>query len=153
GLPPEAGLYACLVPMAIYAILGTSKHLVVGPVAIAALMVAAALGAYAPRYGGDYLGTAAVLCLQTGFVVWVLRVTQMGGLVNLLSHPVIIGFVNAAALLIILSQLPAITGLGSGRAENPLQQLTMLVWGVADIHLPTLATGLLALALLLLIHR
>ena len=94
--PPQAGLYACLLPMVLYAVFGSSRHLMVGPVAIAALMVAATIGQHAPRYGDDYLGLSTVLCLQGGIFLWLLRLSQMGGLVNLLSHPVITGFVNAA---------------------------------------------------------
>ena len=111
GLPPEAGLYACLLPMLIYAVMGSSKHLVVGPVAVAALLVAAAIAEHAPNYGDAHLLISSVLCLQVGLILFGLRAFRMGGLVNLLSHPVITGFVNAAALLIIISQLPAILGI------------------------------------------
>ena len=87
GLPPQAGLYACLAPMVIYAILGSSKHLVVGPVAVAALMVAAAVGEHAPAYSDAYLGITTILCLQCGIILWLLRVSNMGGVVNLLQPP------------------------------------------------------------------
>ena len=97
GLPPQAGLYACLAPMVIYAVLGSSRHLVVGPVAVAALMVAAAIGLHAPNHQDNHLGVATVICLEAGLFLLLLRVTQMGGLVHLLSHPVVTGFVNAAA--------------------------------------------------------
>lgn len=153
GLPPEAGLYASLVPMVIYAVLGSSRHLVVGPVAVAALMVAAAIGAYGPRYGDAHLGIAAVLCLQAGLFLWLLRLSQMGGLVNLLSHPVIAGFVNAAAVLIIISQLPAFTGIGAGGATEPLLQVlsVALQLDATDVLTLALATG--CLAVLWLIQR
>lgn len=123
GLPPEAGLYACLLPMVIYALLGSSRQLVVGPVAVAALMVAAAVSEYAPAYSDEYLGITTVLCLQVGIFLLLLRVWNMGGIVNLLSLPVIAGFVNAAALLIIISQLGAFTGISSGNADSPLGRL------------------------------
>jgi hypothetical protein len=67
-----------------------------------------------------------VLCLQSGIFLWLLRLSQMGGLVNLLSHPVITGFVNAAAILIIVSQLPAAIGIGAGDAANPFSQVLAL---------------------------
>lgn len=142
GLPPEAGLYACLVPMVIYALLGSSKQLVVGPVAVAALMVAAAVGEYAPAYSDAYLGITTVLCLQAGIFLLLLRVSNMGGIVNLLSHPVISGFVNAAALLIIISQLGAFTGIVTTTHTNPLDRLLEISANFAQLNLPTLFLGI-----------
>jgi len=153
GLPAEAGLYASLAPMVLYAIFGSSKHLVVGPVAITALMVAAAVSEYAPRYDQTYLGVTTVLCLQAGIFLWLLRLSQMGGLVNLLSHPVITGFVNAAALLIIISQLPAFTGIGRGEATDPYHQLLNLARRLDELNLAVLAVGFGSLVLLWLVRR
>ncbi len=153
GLPAEAGLYASLAPMVLYAVFGSSRHLVVGPVAISALMVAAALGEYAPRYEFSYLAVSTVLCLQAGIFLWLLRLSQMGGLVNLLSHPVITGFVNAAALLIIISQLPAFTGIGRGEATNPFDQLLHLASRIGDLNPVVVAVGAGCLAGLWLVRR
>ena len=153
GLPPEAGLYASLAPMVIYAVLGSSRHLVVGPVAVAALMVAAAVGEYAPQHGQSYLGVATVLSLQAGMFLWLLRLSQMGGLVNLLSYPVITGFVNAAAILIVLSQLPALTGIGSGDATDPYHQLLNLFQHLEELNLAVVATGAACVAGLWLVRR
>jgi SulP family sulfate permease len=89
GLPAEAGLYGCIVPMLIYAILGSSRELIVGPVAVAAIMVAEAIRSHAPVYEESYLAISTVIALQAGILLWLLRVTQMGGIVNLLSQPVI----------------------------------------------------------------
>ena len=141
GLPPQAGLYACLAPMVVYAILGSSRHLVVGPVAVAALMVAAAVGEHAPLYSDAYLGITTVLCLQAGILLWLLRVWQMGGLVNLLSHPVIVGFVNAAALLIIVSQISAFTGIGGVESTNPFDRLMELLANAQHLNIATLVIG------------
>jgi sulfate permease, SulP family len=148
GLPPQAGLYACLAPLVIYAVLGSSRHLAVGPVAIAALMVAATVGQYAPAYGQSHLDISIVLCLQAGIILWLLRLLQMGGLVNLLSHPVITGFVNAAAFLIIVSQVPAFTGIGPGSADDPFNQLAELAGRWQEINAISIAIGFLALAAL-----
>ncbi|MEZ5560265.1 MAG: sulfate permease [Pseudomonadales bacterium] len=153
GLPAQAGLYACLVPMAIYAVLGSSKQLAVGPVAITALMVAAAVGQYAPRYGGDYLGITAALSLQAGIILLLLRLSQMGGLVNLLSHPVIVGFVNAAAILIIISQIGPFTGIPSSGGAEPVSQLLALGRSLDALNPVTLGIGLASLALLLLVQQ
>jgi SulP family sulfate permease len=148
GVPPEAGLYACLVPMVLYAIFGSSRQMVVGPVAVAALMVAATVSEYAPKYSDEYLQITTIICLQSGLFLWVLRLSRMGGLVNLLSHPVITGFVNAAAILIIVSQIPAFTGLDSANSE-PLAVLTALRDSFQDIAPLTLITGAIALTALL----
>lgn len=150
GLPPQAGLYACLLPMLIYAFLGSSKHLVVGPVAVAALLVASAIAEHAPNYNDAYLTISSVLCLQVGLMLFALRIFNMGGLVNLLSHPVITGFVNAAALLIIISQLPAITGISIDQGGSPLIQLRDLAYRLQQTNALTLSIGLAALVFLLL---
>ena len=141
GLPAQAGLYACLAPMAIHAVLGSTRQLVVGPVAIAALMVAATVGQYAPAYSNAYLSITSILCLEVCVVLWLLRVLQMGGIVNLLSHPVIAGFVNGAAILILISQLPAFAGLAIDTRGNPFEQLSRLVQAAADFSPVALAIG------------
>ena len=153
GLPPEAGLYACLAPMVIYAILGSSRQMVVGPVAVAALMVAAAVGEYAPAYSDAYLGITTILCLQSGVVLWLLRLSNMGGVVNLLSHPVIVGFVNAAALLIIISQLGPLVGLSTDATLNPIDRLLALVDQADGFNQVALAIGLACAAGMWLISR
>ncbi len=89
-------------------------------------MVAAAVGTYAPRYDYSFLAVSTVLALQAGIMLWLLRLSQMGGLVNLLSHPVMTGFVNAAAVLIVASQLPALTGISSAEAPGFYPQIVHL---------------------------
>jgi SulP family sulfate permease len=153
GLPAQAGLYACLTPMVIYAFLGSSRHLVVGPVAIAALMVAATIARHAPEYGDAYLGITTVLCLQAGIFLWLLRLSQMGGLVNLLSHPVITGFVNAAAILIVISQLSALTGISSSSEADALTNLLALSRNFLNFNPATLVIGIGCLLGLWLIPR
>lgn len=144
GLPAEAGLYACLAPMAIYAALGSSRQVVVGPVAVAALMVAATVGRFATPQSDDYLGVTAVLSLEIGLVLWLLRLGRMGSIAKLISHPVIAGFVNAAALLIVFSQLPALLGLGG---SVPWPQLS------GGIDTDALAIGVASVAVLALLRR
>ncbi len=149
GVPPQSGLYACLVPMVLYAIFGSSRQLVVGPVAVAALMVAATVSQYAPRYSEAYLGITLIICLQAGIFLWILRLSRMGGLVNLLSHPVISGFVNAAAILIIVSQLPAFTGIEVDGAIEPFTLLSALLPRLVEIQPLTLAFAVASLVFLL----
>ena len=148
GLPPSAGLYACLVPMVLYTLMGSSRHLVVGPTAVAALMVAAAIGTHAPDYGGNHLGVATVICLEAGLFLLLLRLTQMGSVVHLLSHPVITGFVNAAAILIIASQLSALTGIAAQRDGLPIAELFAVLQNFLGFHAITLILGVGSLLLL-----
>ena len=153
GLPAQAGLYACLAPMVIYAVLGSSRQLVVGPVAIAALMVAATVGEHAPAHSDAYLGITTVLCLQVGILLWLLRLLGMGGIVNLLSHPVITGFVNAAAILIIISQLPAFTGIAIDGGGNAMDRLIGLVSAIGNLDSVAVGIGIASLAALWLVRR
>ena len=153
GLPAQAGLYACLAPMVIYAMLGSSPQLVVGPVAVAALMVATTVGAHAPAYSDAWLAITSVLCLQAGLALWALRALQLAGIVNVLSQPVVAGFVNAAAVLIVLSQLPAFAGLTMAVGGNPLDPLARLVAEAAVLNPLALGIGLASLGALWLARR
>ena len=153
GLPPEAGLYACLLPMLMYAILGSSRELVVGPVAVAALMVAATVKEFAPAYSYEYLSIATIISLQAGLLLWILRLSRMGGVVNLLSHPVVSGFVNAAALIIILSQLLPFTGQASEVGNNTWDNLLSLSGSIEKINPFALAIGVGGLVVLWLTQR
>jgi SulP family sulfate permease len=153
GLPPEAGLYASLLPMLVYALLGTSRQMVVGPVAVAALMVAATIANVGPRHEIAPLGLATVLSLETGAFLLLLRVTQLGGIVNLISHPVITGFINAAAILIIVNQLGPFLGIDGIGAGNPFDTLTALAERIGSVNVAAIAIGAGSLALLWLVRN
>ena len=153
GLPAQAGLYASLVPMVIYAVLGSSRQLVVGPVAIAALMVAATVGEFAPAYSNQYLAITGVLSLQVGGVLLLLRLGRMGGVVNLLSHPVIAGFVNAAAILIVVSQLAAFVGVDFSRSGGAVPQLLALGTSLGDANGSAIAIGVASMVVLWVVRR
>ena len=155
GLPPQAGLYACLAPMVIHAILSSSRQLIVGPVAIAALMVASTVGEHAAAYSDAYLGITTVLSLQVGMILVLLRLLQVGGIVNLLSHPVISGFVNGAAVVIIVSQLAPLTGIAttSRPGDGAVDHIVLLVLMVAEINPTALGLGLGSLVLMAVVRR
>ncbi|MEC9239335.1 MAG: sulfate permease [Pseudomonadota bacterium] len=148
GLPPETGLYACLLPMVLYAFLGSSRQLVVGPVAVAALMVADTIRNHADQYGHDAVGIAAVLCMQAGLLLWLLRLFQVGGIVNVLSRPVIGGFINGAVILIVISQIPALTGIPASPSSGPLTNVLSMAQRMSDAHALTIAIGLASLLFL-----
>ncbi len=109
GLPPQAGLYASILPPVMYALLGTSRTLAVGPVSVAAIMVAQAL-AQMPS-DTDALTAALLLALLSGLVLISLGMLRLGQLANFLGHPVLSGFTTAAALVIVAAQLPALLGI------------------------------------------
>ncbi|CAG1021602.1 putative sulfate transporter [Patescibacteria group bacterium] len=111
GLPPQLGLYASILPPAIYAVFGTSRILSVGPVSIASIMIASALNAPAIKALGDSVPSALILSLECGVVMLVMAMLRMGSLVNFISHPVLTGFTSGASLLIIGNQLPLTLGL------------------------------------------
>ncbi len=112
GLPAQVGLYASILPPAIYALLGTSRTLSVGPVSIAAIMIASALSAPELVGQGDPVTNAMILAAETGIILLLLSVFRMGALVNFISHPVLVGFTSGAAILIMYSQIGHLLGIG-----------------------------------------
>ena len=110
GLPPVYGLYASLIPLILYAFMGTSRQLAVGPVAMDSLLVAAGLGALTISGVENYIAIVLFLTFFVGIIQLVLGILRMGFLVNFLSKPVISGFTSAAALIIIFSQLKHLLG-------------------------------------------
>ncbi len=111
GLPPELGLYASILPPVLYALFGTSRTLSVGPVSIAAIMIASALSAPEIHDLGTPVQSALILSAESGLIMLLMALLRMGGLVNFISHPVLTGFTSGASILIIASQLPHIAGL------------------------------------------
>lgn len=153
GLPPIYGLYAALVPPVVYALLGTSRRLAVGPVAIDSLLAAAAL---APLATGDplvYATAAAALALLVGLFQATTGLLRLGFLVNFLSLPVLRGFTAAAALLIMASQLGPLLGLKLPASAGLGPLLAALAGLLGRIHLPTLALGGVAIAALALMGK
>lgn len=152
GLPAVVGLYASLLPALAYVVLGTSRTLAVGPVAIVALMTGAALSGVATPGTPDYLQAALVLSLLSGLMLLLMGLLRMGFVANFLSHPVIAGFLAASGLLIAASQIGHLLGVELV-ARDLLPRLAELVSGLADIHLPTLAIGAGSLLFLLLLRQ
>lgn len=114
GLPPEVGLYASMIPLVVYALFGTSATLAVGPVAVASLMTASALGGVAVTGSPEYVGAALILATLSGLILFAMGVLRLGFIANFLSHPVISGFVTASGILIAGSQLGHIFGIQGG---------------------------------------
>jgi SulP family sulfate permease len=152
GLPPEAGLYASMAPLVVYAVLGTSSTLAVGPAAVTSLMTAAALGSVAAAGSLGYAAAAALLALLSGFMLLAMGVLRLGFVAHFLSHPVISGFVSASGLLIAATQLKHLMGVPL--TGQTLPELVPSLWQhAAQVHVPTLAIGLGALVFLVWVRR
>lgn len=120
GLPPQMGLYASILPPLIYTLLGTSRTLSVGPVSIAAIMIASVLTAPEITQLGSTVENAIILAAEGGFILLFMAMLRMGGLVNFISHPVLTGFTSGAAILIVLSQVPHLLGLSKNQCAFDL---------------------------------
>jgi sulfate permease, SulP family len=153
GMPPVTGLYASIVPLLVYALLGTSRTLAVGPVAIVALLTNTAL---LPLADGDphrYLTLAAALAGLVGLIQVALGLARLGALVNLLSHSVLSGFTSAAAIVIGTSQVKDLLGLRMERAEGFPHTVAEIVDALPTIHWPTVAVGAVSVAALVLAKK
>ncbi len=147
GLPPQVGLYASMLPLLGYALFGSSNALAVGPVAVVSLMTAAAVGKLASVGSPEYLGAALALALLSGGLLLAMGLLRLGFLANLLSHPVISGFITASGLLIAISQLKHLLGVEAGGHALP-EILAALVAAAPETNPITLAIGLGALGFL-----
>ena len=149
GLPPIAGLWAILAPLAIYALLGSSRQLSIGPESTTALMTAAGVGALLGAAGGSerWSEVAGVMAIAVGLVCLVGWVFRLGFLANLLSHPVLVGYMAGIAVLMITSQFRTVTQLTIS-GDRPWAQLASLVTQLGSAHLPTvLLAGAVGVAL------
>jgi SulP family sulfate permease len=153
GMPPVTGLYASVVPIAVYALLGTSGALAFGPVAIVSLLTASAVAPLADGDPATYVALAAVLALLVGAIQLLLGALRLGAVVDLLSHAVISGFTSAAALVIAASQLRQLTGIEADGGDTFVAQMIALGGAVGTAHPLTLAVGLGSVAALVVLKR
>jgi len=152
GLPPQLGLYVSILPVIAYAWLGSSMVQAVGPVAVTAIMTYAVLSPIAAPGSPEYIGLAAALSLISGVMLLACGLLRLGFLSQLLSRPVISGFISGSAVLIIISQLKYLLGVkphGSSSGEVVLDVLSKL----PHSHLPTLSIGLAALGVLFVVRH
>ncbi|NGM16272.1 SulP family inorganic anion transporter [Verrucosispora sioxanthis] len=153
GMPPVAGLYASVVPLLVYALLGSSGSLAVGPVAITALMTGTALAPLADGDPARYAALAGLLALLVGAIQVLMGVLRLGALVNFMSHSVLSGFTSAAAIVIAASQVKDLFGLDAGRAETFPAIVASLWRSATTIHPLTVLVSLASVAGLLLARR
>lgn len=149
GLPPQVGLYASILPLILYACFGTSRALSVGPVAMDSLLVATSLSLLATPGDSDYLALALTLALLIGLIEILMGVARLGFIINFLSQAVILGFTNAAALVIGLSQVKHLLGVKLPHSQSFFETLNNLLKTVAQTNGITLAIGLSSILVLL----
>jgi SulP family sulfate permease len=152
GMPPEAGIYASIAPIALYAIFGTSRALAVGPVAVVSLMTAAAVGNIAESGTAGYVTAALTLAFLSGTMLLALGLFRLGFLANFLSHPVIAGFITASGILIAASQLWHILGIEGG--GHTLVEILASLWAhLGEVNPVTVLLGVTATAFLFWVRR
>jgi SulP family sulfate permease len=153
GLPLYFGLYTAFIPAIVGALWGSSRQLATGPVAIVSLMTAAAVTPLAIPYTDEYIGFALLLTLLVGCIQLSLGAIKLGNIVNFVSHPVILGFMNAAAIIIGLSQLDLLLGIPKGRSDFFLKDIWDMLAYLPQTHLPTVAMACFGLILMLTLKK
>jgi len=153
SLPAHVGLYAALLPTIVAALFGSCPQLSTGPAALTALLSGASLLAIAPAETPEFLSLAILLALMSGLIQFALGALRTGWLLNLLSHPVLTGFINAAALIIGLSQVPSVLGLSMPQTTHFLADFAQAVRELHTLHLPSALFGGSALLTLILAKR
>src|SRR5512143_938796 len=152
GFPPEAGLYASMLPVLIYALFGSSRQLIIGPDAATCAMVAALRLPLAQGNLANYLHLSAALAITAGLLMVVGGITGMGFIVNFFAHPILIGFLNGISFSIIAGQLGKLLGIAMVNRDF-FVSLIELVQRLGEAHGYSLAVGLFTLMLLILIRR
>ena len=154
GLPAYYGLYAAFLPPMVAALFGSSRQLATGPVAVVSLLTAAALEPIAASGSSGYVAYAITLSLIVGLFQLMLGLLRLGVVVNFLSHPVIVGFTNAAAIIIATSQLDKIFGVRAEKAAHHYETVwNIIVAATQYIHWPTFLIALGAFATMIVLRR
>jgi SulP family sulfate permease len=153
-LPPIYGLYAAFLPPMVAALFGSSHQLATGPVAIVSLMTSTALAPLATAGSESFIAYAILLALLVGIFQFLLGVLRLGMVVNFLSHPVVNGFTNAAAIIIATSQLPKLFGVEVDKAEHHYETVWLTLEAAwHHTHWPTLGLGVLAFLIMLALRK
>ena len=154
GLPAYYGLYAAFLPPMVAALFGSSRQLATGPVAIVSLMTAAALEPLATAGSPAFISYTVILAFTVGVFQLALGVLRLGLIVNFLAHPVVNGFSNAAAIIIASSQLSKLFGVDVDNAAHHYETIMRVVEAAINYtHWPTLAIGILAIAIMVILKR
>ena len=141
GLPPVHGLYASVFPLLAYALVGSSRHLAIGPTAIVSILVFAGCSALARPGSPEYIGYATVLALAVGVIQIALGLLKMGFLINFVSHAVVSGFTTGAAILICLAQMKHLLGVDVESGDRAIEIAVLLVHEIGETHVLTACLG------------
>ena len=153
GLPPQVGLYASILPAILYPLIGTSRVLAVGPVAVDSLMVAAAIANFSPQNTSAYLALAVTLAFLVGAIEVVMGLLRLGFLVNFLSRSVTSGFISGAAVIIGFSQVKHLLGLKIPATESFSELVTLIIRNLSQTNWLTLALGIASVGILVYFNR
>ncbi len=154
GLPPYYGLYASFLPGIIAALFGSSRQLATGPVAVVSLLTASALEPIAGANPQLYIAYAVMLALMVGVFQIGLGLLRLGVLVNFLSHPVVVGFTNAAAIIIATSQLGKLFGVSVEKAAHTYETVfNTIIELFGSTHLETMLMAIAALGIMIAMKR
>jgi SulP family sulfate permease len=152
GLPPQVGLYAAMAPLLLYALFGTSRALAVGPEAVGCLMTGAAAAQVATQGTPEHLGVVVAIALLTGLLLIAMGLLRLGFLANFLSHPVVSGFITAAAVQIAAGQVGPLLGIKSD-GQSLVEILQALLLRLGEAKPVTAAVGIAAVVFLLWAKR
>src|ERR1043166_5887659 len=153
GCPPHYGLYAALIPCVIGVLFGSSGILSTGPVAMTSLLTAASISPLAAHGTEQFYAYAILLALLSGIFQLAFGLMRLGMLLNFLSHPVLMGFINAAAIIISLAQLPTLLGIPGAQSDNLLIDVWRVLTHFDAVHGLSLAFGSSALLVMLCFRR
>ncbi len=153
GLPPIYGLYSSIIPLVVYAALGTSRQLGVGPVALISLMVGTAVSSMGTSSVEEYVAIAIFLSLMVGVLKVLLGILRLGFLTNFLSHPVVSGFTSAAAIIIGLNQVKHVLGVNIPSSKYLIELISNISAQVSATHVFSLIVGASGIALLFALKK
>lgn len=149
GLPPIYGLYTAMIPQIVYALLGTSRQLAIGPAAMDSLIVASGISVLAATGTDHFIILAVLLAFMVGFFQFLFGIFHLGFMVNFLSKPVISGFTTGSAIIIAMNQFGNLLGINIDRSNHVQSLMAKLAENFSQFHWPSAILGILAIALIL----
>ena len=152
GVSPVVGLYAAVPALLLYALFGSSRHMVVATMSATAALSASVVGVYAAAGSADYVSLTAALAIVTGVLALLAGLLRFGFLASFISEPVLKGFIVGLALTIIAGQLPKLFGVPKGEG-NFFEQIATVLRELGETNVPTLVVGLVSLAIVLVLRR
>ncbi|MDQ7785199.1 MAG: sulfate permease [Desulfomonilaceae bacterium] len=152
GLPPQAGLYASIVPPILYMIFGSSRHLVIGPTAAISVLLASGLAALTVNSPEQYVGLAALTALLVGVIAFVAYALRLGFVVNYISESVLVGFTTGAGLYIASTQIAKLFGI-AGSSGHFLERISYLIQHLGNVNPWAAALGIAGIAVVVLGER